>query len=253
MTKKLLTLLPLGLMAGAVALQGQVIVAVSDFSTLDDQLASNEFFHFDKDYLPTSASGQSQNTNGLQAGMSFVLNETLTVTGFVVRVGTGSDFANRTFGYRIWEFQNGPEAEAPFTFTATGNQPFGSDGTASTSTGSLAFANGIAYADEISNGDTLFVRLADPITLTAQAGVRYGFTIVSNDSTLRLARNSGNPETSVLNGFEQQDNGNWRTLGGGGDRVIDFDLVAIPEPSTYAALFGLFALGCVAWRRRHAR
>lgn len=243
------TLIALGVLLTLNSGFAQTASVVSDFSTLDDQLNSGEFFLFERDYLPTSASGQSQNTNGLQAGMSFVLNETTTITGFTVRVGTGSDFANRTFGFRIWEFQNGPEAEAPFTFTETGNQPFGSDGTASTSTGSLAFANGIAFADEISNGDTLFIRFQDPITLTAQAGVRYGFTIVSNDSTLRLARNSGNPETSVLNGFEQQDNGNWRTLGGGGDRVLDFDIIAIPEPGTLA-LVGIALGSLLLFRRR---
>ncbi|MCD8483748.1 MAG: PEP-CTERM sorting domain-containing protein [Verrucomicrobia bacterium] len=32
--------------------------------------------------------------------------------------------------------------------------------------------------------------------------------------------------------------------------IGDFSMTAIPEPSTYAALFGLLALGFVAWRRR---
>lgn len=31
------------------------------------------------------------------------------------------------------------------------------------------------------------------------------------------------------------------------------DLQVVPEPSTYAAILGLLALGCVAWRRRRAR
>ncbi|MCC5807253.1 MAG: PEP-CTERM sorting domain-containing protein [Opitutales bacterium] len=39
--------------------------------------------------------------------------------------------------------------------------------------------------------------------------------------------------------------------GGDNPSTIGFDNVGvIPEPSTYAALFGLFALGFVAWRRR---
>lgn len=33
-------------------------------------------------------------------------------------------------------------------------------------------------------------------------------------------------------------------------RYDNFTVTAIPEPSTYAALFGLLALGLVAWRRR---
>lgn len=47
------------------------------------------------------------------------------------------------------------------------------------------------------------------------------------------------------------------TYGGGtiGDARVIWDevqVVAIPEPSTYAALFGLFALGLVIWRRRRS-
>lgn len=41
-----------------------------------------------------------------------------------------------------------------------------------------------------------------------------------------------------------------RLSGQGGQRASIDDLALIPEPSTYAALFGLLALGLVAWRRR---
>lgn len=37
---------------------------------------------------------------------------------------------------------------------------------------------------------------------------------------------------------------------GSGFKIDNIVVTAIPEPSTYAALFGLLALGCVAWRRR---
>ena len=37
---------------------------------------------------------------------------------------------------------------------------------------------------------------------------------------------------------------------GMGFYVTDIQLTAIPEPRTYAALFGLLALGAVVWRRR---
>jgi hypothetical protein len=41
-----------------------------------------------------------------------------------------------------------------------------------------------------------------------------------------------------------------RLSGQGGQRASIDDLALIPEPSTYAALIGLLALGLVAWRRR---
>ncbi|MCC5842506.1 MAG: PEP-CTERM sorting domain-containing protein [Opitutales bacterium] len=37
---------------------------------------------------------------------------------------------------------------------------------------------------------------------------------------------------------------------GGNMRIDNYTITAIPEPTTYAAIFGLFALGFIAWRRR---
>lgn len=37
---------------------------------------------------------------------------------------------------------------------------------------------------------------------------------------------------------------------GGNMRIDNYTLTAIPEPATYAALFGLFVLGFVTWKRR---
>jgi uncharacterized membrane protein affecting hemolysin expression len=38
----------------------------------------------------------------------------------------------------------------------------------------------------------------------------------------------------------------------GNNRLDNITLTAVPEPSTYAALLGLLALGVVAYRRRKA-
>ncbi len=84
-----------------------------------------------------------------------------------------------------------------------------------------------------------------------------GSTFTSVATFLPMSQwNNGNPATSVDNGFNFGVFGNSNMLAGitlGSVYADNMSVSAIPEPSTYAALAGLGALGLAFWRRRSAR
>lgn len=65
----------------------------------------------------------------------------------------------------------------------------------------------------------------------------------------------GNPYAGGLGYYQDGNANNFRTdvFGSGNNQQADFSLALVPEPSTYAALLGLAALGLVMWRRRSLR
>lgn len=64
----------------------------------------------------------------------------------------------------------------------------------------------------------------------------------------------GNPYAGGLGYYQDGNANNFRTdvFGEGNHQQVDFSLSLIPEPSTYAAIFGLLALAWVACRRRRS-
>ena len=73
----------------------------------------------------------------------------------------------------------------------------------------------------------------DEILFTGSRGLRGGSFGTNADALQSSGRNSGNPSTE---------------FSGYGFRVSSLE--PIPEPSTYAAIFGLLTLGFVLWRRK---
>ncbi|MDI1320304.1 MAG: PEP-CTERM sorting domain-containing protein, partial [bacterium] len=69
--------------------------------------------------------------------------------------------------------------------------------------------------------------------------------VAGNTYTLQLEFNLGTNATSNILGFGELDMGlfTYRT---------NITVIAVPEPSTYAAILGVVALGGVMIRRRHA-
>ena len=74
-------------------------------------------------------------------------------------------------------------------------------------------------------------------TSTVEAGMVYAF-VTNDDWVVQPANDNNNFEALSKN------------VGGEADLVLDKVVVAVPEPSTYAAIFGALALGFVAYRKR---
>lgn len=116
-------------------------------------------------------------------------------------------------------------------------------------TGTLDFA-GATSLNLAFNGAGSTVNWTDPFWAANRTWLVYDSTTTNNYSSLTL---------SALNwtdGFGNQFN---TALAGasfglsavGSDVYLNYSAAAIPEPSTYAALAGLGALGLALWRRRH--
>ena len=67
---------------------------------------------------------------------------------------------------------------------------------------------------------------------------------LSNVTTLWIGKRGGTGGTTYFDALRLSD-----AAGDSGFQAV----TAIPEPSTYAAIFGLFAIGLIAWRRRRQK
>lgn len=78
-----------------------------------------------------------------------------------------------------------------------------------------------------------------------------GLNLEASSGFTRIT-NAANPAASILPSGSITAIGmyHWHSVINTATRFDDFTITAIPEPSTYAALIGLLALGLVAWRRR---
>lgn len=71
------------------------------------------------------------------------------------------------------------------------------------------------------------------------------YTTLSSSLTMQSGFNSGEIDSFRISGAQ---------VGGTATFNVSFDHIsAIPEPSTYAAILGLAAMGVVAWKRRRRR
>lgn len=158
---------------------------------------------------------------------------------------------------------------------APGNSP----GTAST--GSQTWAGGATYLWEINdatgsaghNPGWDWMNIAGALTITATnvnpftidvssltlgnvAGLAANFDANQNHTYLIATASSGisgfsaDKFTLDTADFANTTSGTWSLSQSGNDLSLVYTTSAVPEPSTYAALAGLAALGFVAWRRR---
>ncbi len=123
--------------------------------------------------------------------------------------------------------------------------------------GSLLSTLSLSSGSPTSSGNSVFTGSAtlQPSTTyylqfssaTAAAGNYYSYPVVGSGSEDA----GGLPGWTIGNSaYESNYNNTWTTLSGPG--LFSVQASAIPEPSTYAALAGLGALGLALWRRRVA-
>lgn len=79
------------------------------------------------------------------------------------------------------------------------------------------------------------------------ASQNYAFTFATAGSITGFAANLFTIDDGGNSAFAV---GTWSITQNGNDLVLNYTASAIPEPSTYAALAGVLALGLAAWRRR---
>ncbi len=185
----------------------------------------------DPAFLPVSATPNSRGGStrlGLEVAMagtnSGYMNIYLTTANLGYNVGTGSGVWNGTSAYTSSSdsFSGGIGNYGPTTDVFL---RLSHDGSARTLTSSYSFDSGATYSNlRTLNTDDWLV---DPTT---------GFSLSLFTTNIRYG--SPSPSYTVASGQAYLDN---------------FSVSAIPEPSTYAAIFGAGALAFAVWRRRATR
>jgi autotransporter-associated beta strand protein len=203
----------------------------------------------------TTVSGGGLKLNGTAANSTFTVSAGLlsgTGTTGALTIANGGTFSpgnspgtlnagNTTFaggGTYLWEINNGTgtagadpgwdllSISGTLNITATSANPFNVDLTSLT----LGNVAGLAANFDASQDHTYLI--------AAASGGITGFSADKFNLDLSAFTNS-------LAG------GSWSIAQSGNNLNLEFSAAsAIPEPSTYAALAGLAALGLVAWRRR---
>jgi hypothetical protein len=107
------------------------------------------------------------------------------------------------------------------------------------------------------SGTSTFLYTASGLTLNANTSywVTMGFTSGAGSYTVPLTNTlAGATGPWTLNGNVSDFSGSWIAggMGGANNLLLSVQASAIPEPSTYALLFGAGVLGLAAWRRRRA-
>lgn len=181
-------------------------------------------------------------------GTTDLANLTLTIDTSTLTGGTGSETANIT----SWELE--------MTRYYTGDLWIGVDNTLP---GSI-FAQGSNYLSVNSNDDTLSFTLeyqasGDPSgTYSNGVGdpqVNVGISLISGGSDFLSTNNNAIGEFLSLSPAQLSSSTfgvsyNYDNFNGS---LGDGSISAVPEPSTYAAILGLLAVGFAAWRRRTPR
>ncbi len=244
--RKLLLLSSLGL--GAVSLQGQILfttgtgayddsdVVMTPSADLTADNATNYFFR------ETRAAMQT-----------FVVEEAIDATAINTIVRRAVDGA--TFTLSLIDF--GTDAPENF-YTPADVAAAGSLATSNISiTPALAFgqaSGGITVADDPYTTMTWTL----PSTVSLVPGRTYAFILDGTSAApgnIVMQFGLGNPYAGGL-AYRQEESEslNFRSgndyFGPNNNQQADWGLAIIPEPSTYAALFGLAALGLVLYRRR---
>jgi hypothetical protein len=292
MTKKLLTLLPLSLMAGAVGLQGQVL-----FSQANDSLFVINDGTFTQATGAFARAAEADIKQGVLASFdTYTLNnvgQSITATFTWLGGGSNNSAQHLTFGF----FNGGAITGDAQTATSDGWEGYFHALPTRTSSGNVVYGvhrqgegtqplfdrettgfsiNGASVTpgnprpplnQDVATQVTLtLTRLAgDQVQLStvyrspstghlgsasgSSGGIAWTSNVVLDPTDSNFALATITSTTAVADGPVAI---NGIALAGQRDFTLT-DLQVIPEPSTYAALFGLLALGCVAWRRRRAR
>lgn len=168
----------------------------------------------------------TNNHEELFAGYLSSLNQQITLSGTNVLSALQAENASVT-SYDLYLYIDGEDATAtPEIGTYTVSLQPGT-----TTTGESTYY-GEDTTDFITNTDgglSEYVQASSTNSLAPTAGANYvKFTGITSDG-FSVLLDGTNPDSVVLNGFE---------------------IVAVPEPSTFALLFGAIALGVIAFRRR---
>ncbi|MCH8475387.1 MAG: hypothetical protein LAT55_09185 [Opitutales bacterium] len=243
LTKYLITLTALPLVGGSLALGNPKAESFSSLQDLQENLPEGQALLFSGAYLSDTVGNYSSGFRH-QIGMSFEVEEGTELLGFVVHLVEDLPARERDWSLRLWRFgdafeevtqtvtrtdEEGEEIEVEETVEKqishkTGSRPYGGGTGNHTTEGSLAVQSN-SSEEAFSAGDYLVVRLAEPVTATDTEDFWYGFSIHADDRDAQLARLGGNPAPDTLNGFEQMNANTWRSVAGGGDRIIEFEVI----------------------------
>ncbi|MCC5840847.1 MAG: PEP-CTERM sorting domain-containing protein [Opitutales bacterium] len=247
--KKSFLLIP-ALVAAATA-SGQVLFMES-FHNTTDQVSITML----DDWNWAVSDGGDSNTTNRQLGRLSALNGVGGEPGFAYQFnGSGAamatviwndsvDFAQSAItGFSAYVGSNNNDAQARFLIQIDDSNWY------------VSTAAGNANIGAAANFETSAVLFAIPFSTAGTNWVQLNYDGALGSASSGFALLSGDISGSALT--ESLPAGNITAVGAylsgpnnAATRIDDFTV--IPEPSTYAALFGLFALGFVAWYRRRA-
>ncbi len=223
----------------------------------------------------SGALGSTAGTVSVTSGGELALGSGATIANNVV-VGTGGTVTGSGTAALGGTISGNGELGGTLTVASGGSiAPGNSPGTLAVNNGSLTFASGSTYAWELNSLTTVGAGSNyDVIALTGTSSLRTNavFLVPSFTGTAAApnlgatfwnsARSwtvvAGN-STSTISGTFFVTNSAWSGNGSfstgifGDDLLLNWTPTAIPEPSTYAAIFGVVALATAAWRRQRQK
>ncbi|MCC5789289.1 MAG: PEP-CTERM sorting domain-containing protein [Opitutales bacterium] len=224
--KKLLLLSLLGLWLGSSFANGQTVLAFWDFN---GESPTSAVLGDGLEYDASQGSGLLETFSSATTGTNFRIDSDGTSLNSLD--GVGSDDAMR--------FQRGPRWNNGGFEISVDMTNFNS--------AELSYAT---YNTGNTTGDYQF---------SYRVGTEGSFTNIGSPTTIPLS-NYALVSTSIPSAVDNQEDVFFRVTfsnldgssGNAGHRVMvdNVQVTAIPEPSTYAAIFGLFALGMIVWHRR---
>lgn len=279
MTKKILTFLPLGLIAGAVGLQGTILTVATDnfenatfdseTGVLSSTLTYGPLIRIDNPDNVLFGLGETGGNPGQYlsyghnaAGTTSFFTANLPSTVSLSEVGdwaqisldfrdTSAGGGNRTLRFGL--FESGATIDAAQGFFVAGGR---AGGGASRLAADLDVTSNQFMIDgpSVSTGNVDGANVARSVWTSAFLRIE---RTAANQYTLTSTYGELTFDPFVITTASDQDfelDQVWIGIRARGN-TMDIDnlvVTAIPEPRVYAALLGLFALGFVIWRRRRS-